>query len=67
MNEITLSCTTCALRNPPLDEISETFKSCTEGGVCVLGISGSNHLDARAYPGGWIQRGLQRRAAEDRS
>ena len=40
MSEITLSCTTCALRNPPLDEISETFKHAPRAGYAYWGLAG---------------------------
>ncbi len=40
MNEIILSCTTCALRNPPLDEIAETFKNAPKAGYTYWGLAG---------------------------
>ena len=40
MSEIILSCTTCALRNPPLDEISETFKHAPKAGYTYWGLAG---------------------------
>ena len=40
MSGITLSCTTCALRNPPLDEISETFKHAPRAGYAYWGLAG---------------------------
>ena len=40
MSEIILSCTTCALRNPPLDEISETFKHAPKAGYSYWGLAG---------------------------
>ena len=40
MSEIILSCTTCALRNPPLDEIWETFKHAPKAGYTYWGLAG---------------------------
>lgn len=40
MSDIILSCTTCALRNPPLDEISETFKHAPKAGYTHWGLAG---------------------------
>lgn len=40
MSEIFLSCTTCALRNPPLDEISETLKHAPKAGYAYWGLAG---------------------------
>ena len=40
MSGIILSCTTCALRNPPLDEISETFKHAPKAGYTYWGLAG---------------------------
>ena len=40
MSKIILSCTTCALRNPPLDEILETFKHAPRGGYTHWGLAG---------------------------
>ena len=63
MNEIILSCTTCALRNPPLDEISETFKHAPKAGYTYWGLAGPI-----TWTPGLIQwldtEGLQRQAAE---
>lgn len=63
MSEIILSCTTCALRNPPLDEISETFKHAPKAGYTHWGLAGP----ITWTPGliRWLDtEGLQRRAAE---
>ena len=63
MSEITLSCTTCALRNPPLDEISETFKHAPRAGYAYWGLAGP----ITWTPGliRWLDtERLQRRAAE---
>ena len=40
MSEIILSCTTCALRNPPLDEILETLKHAPKAGYAYWGLAG---------------------------
>ena len=40
MSEVVLSCTTCALRNPPLDEISETLKYAPKAGYAYWGLAG---------------------------
>lgn len=58
-----LSCTTCALRNPPLDEISETFKHAPKAGYSYWGLAGP----ITWTPGliRWLDiGGLQRGAAE---
>ena len=63
MSEIILSCTTCALRNPPLDEISETFKHAPKAGYTYWGLAGP----ITWTPGliRWLDTaGLQRQAAE---
>ena len=63
MGEIILSCTTCALRNPPLDEISETFKHAPKAGYTYWGLAGP----ITWTPGliRWLDtEALQRRAAE---
>lgn len=63
MSEIILSCTTCALRNPPLDEISETLEHAPKAGYTHWGLAGPI-----TWTPGLIQwldtEGLQRRAAE---
>ncbi|RKU11039.1 hypothetical protein C6502_09515 [Candidatus Poribacteria bacterium] len=63
MSEITLSCTTCALRNPPLDEISETLKHAPKAGYAYWGLAGPI-----AWTPGLIRwldtEGLQHQAAE---
>ena len=63
MSEIILSCTTCALRNPPLEEISETFKHAPKAGYTHWGLAGPI-----TWTPGLIQwldtAGLQHRAAE---
>ena len=58
-----LSCTTCALRNPPLDEILETFRHAPVAGYSYWGLAGP----ITWTPGliRWLDtEGLQRRAAE---
>ena len=40
MSEMILSCTTCALRNPPLDEILQTFKHAPKAGYTYWGLAG---------------------------
>lgn len=40
MSQMILSCTTCALRNPPLDEILETFKHAPRAGYSYWGLAG---------------------------
>ena len=40
MSEIIPSCTTCALRNPPLDEILETLKHAPKAGYTYWGLAG---------------------------
>lgn len=40
MGELILSCTTCALRNPPLDEIAETFQHAPKAGYAYWGLAG---------------------------
>ena len=63
MSEITLSCTTCALRNPPLDEISETFKHAPRAGYAYWGLAGPITWTPRLIQ--WLDtEGLQRQAAE---
>ena len=63
MSEIILSCTTCALRNPPLDEISETLKHAPKAGYTYWGLAGP----ITWTPGliRWLDTAsLQRQAAE---
>ena len=63
MSEIVLSCTTCALRNPPLDEILETFKHAPKAGYTYWGLAGP----ITWMPGliRWLDtEGLQRYAAK---
>ena len=63
MSNMILSCTTCALRNPPLDEILETFKHAPKAGYSYWGLAGP----ITWTPGliRWLDiEGLQRRAAE---
>ena len=63
MSGMILSCTTCALRNPPLDEILETFKHAPTAGYSYWGLAGP----ITWTPGliRWLDtEGLQRRAAE---
>lgn len=63
MSDMVLSCTTCALRNPPLDEILETFRHAPVAGYSYWGLAGP----ITWTPGliRWLDtEGLQRRAAE---
>lgn len=63
MSDLILSCTTCALRNPPLDEISETFRHAPKAGYAYWGLAGP----ITWTPGliRWLDTdGLQRSAAE---
>ena len=40
MSQMILSCTTCALRNPPKDELWETFKHAPKAGYSYWGVAG---------------------------
>ena len=63
MSEIILSCTTCALRNPPLDEILETFKHAPKAGYTHWGMAGPITWTPGVIR--WLDtEGLQRQAAE---
>ena len=63
MSKITLSCTTCALRNPPLDEISETLEHAPKAGYTYWGLAGPITWTPALIQ--WLDtEGLQRQAAE---
>lgn len=63
MGNMILSCTTCALRNPPLDEILETFKHAPKAGFSYWGLAGPITWTPRLIR--WLDiEGLQRCAAE---
>lgn len=63
MSEIILSCTTCTLRNPPLEEISETFKHAPKAGYIYWGLAGPITWTPRLIR--WLDTvGLRQQAAE---
>lgn len=63
MSAIILSCTTCALRNPPLDEILETFKYAPRAGYTYWGLAGPITWTPGVIR--WLDTtGLQRQAAD---